>query len=193
MNRTQVLTLTSTGVLAAFLGAAGVGLARDPGQRTIEFLPDMVESVPYDAFSENPVFADGRTLRDPVSGTVARGFPPLHYGTTPEDAARAGVELADPLPASDAGALARGAKVFERFCAECHGPDGKGDGPVARRGFPPPPALSSARVRGLKAGQLFHIVTFGQGNMPSYAGQVPRDDRWKVVRFVEGLARKEAP
>jgi mono/diheme cytochrome c family protein len=39
----------------------------------------------------------------------------------------------------------------------------------------------------MKDGQLFHIITFGQGNMPSYAAQVDRDDRWKVVRFVRGL------
>ncbi len=48
----------------------------------------MVRSVPFNSFSENPNFPDGKTLRQPVKGTIPRGFTPIYYNATPEDALR---------------------------------------------------------------------------------------------------------
>lgn len=39
----------------------------------------------------------------------------------------------------------------------------------------------------MKDGQLFHILTYGQGNMPSYATQLSREDRWRVIVHVRSL------
>jgi len=166
-------------------------LRGDPDQRNFEVLPDMAKSVPYDAFSANPNFADGMTLRAPVPGTVIRGFMPLHYDATPEDAQRAGRELANPFASSDTKAIARGAAVYLTYCDICHGPAGKGDGTVAQRGFPAPPSLLTPKAQALADGQIFHLVTYGQKNMPPYAAQVSRDDRWKVVLHVRSLQRSK--
>ena len=46
----------------------------------VEYFPNMARSVPYDAFSYNPNFVDGMTLREPVEGTIVYGRMPLHYG-----------------------------------------------------------------------------------------------------------------
>ena len=73
-------------------------------------------------------------MREPVPGTIPRGRPPLHYAATPEDARRAGRELINPHRAANSAALARGEAVYQTFCLACHGPQGKGDGPVAQRG-----------------------------------------------------------
>ncbi|MBI3484584.1 MAG: cytochrome c, partial [Acidobacteria bacterium] len=45
---------------------------------------------------------------------------------------------------------------------------------------------------GIKDGQIFHIVTYGQKNMASYATQVSRDDRWKVILYVRSLQKQAA-
>ena len=45
----------------------------------------------------------------------------------------------------------------------------------------------------MKDGQLFHILTYGQNNMASYAGQISRDDRWNVIAYVRSLQAKVAP
>jgi mono/diheme cytochrome c family protein len=45
----------------------------------------------------------------------------------------------------------------------------------------------------MKDGQIFHILTYGQNNMPSYAGQISRDDRWKVIAYVRSLQAQRAP
>ncbi len=36
-------------------------------------------------------------------------------------------------------------------------------------------------------GQMYHLITLGQKNMASYATQVQRDDRWKVIRYIRTL------
>ena len=83
----------------------------------------------------------------------------------------------------------RGAEIYAVYCSCCHGTTGLGDGPVARRGFPPPPPLPSGKSLQMKDGQLFHILTFGQGSMSSMAAQLSRDQRWDVINFVRSLQR----
>ena len=177
-------------VIVAALLSANWLLRADPSTRNIDIFPNMAKSVPYDAFAANPNFADGMTLRRPVAGTVVRGMMPLHYAATPADAQRAGVELKNPFAATDANALARGAAIYATYCEICHGPLGKGDGTVAQRGFPAPPSLLAPKAMNLADGQIFHIMTFGQNNMPSYASQIDREDRWKVILHVRTLQRR---
>jgi mono/diheme cytochrome c family protein len=160
----------------------------DVATRNFDLLPNMVTSVPYDSFARNPNFADGKTLRQPVAGTVIRGHLPLHYAATPADAQRAGRELISPV-ADRKAALARGAVVYANFCETCHGPEGKGDGRVAQRGFPMPASLLAPRALQMPDGQMFHVLTYGQGNMPSYAAQIDRNDRWAVIEYVRSQQR----
>jgi mono/diheme cytochrome c family protein len=167
------------------------GMRRDFTQRNDEMLPGMVESVPYDAQASNANFSDGKTLRDPVPGGVAQGFTPLHYRPTPDEAVRAGAELRNPYPDTLEAVLERGASVFATFCQPCHGAGALGDGPVVTRGFPPPPSLFADKATKMHNGQMFHIITYGQGNMPSLVSQITREDRWKVIRYVRSLQRKQ--
>jgi mono/diheme cytochrome c family protein len=146
----------------------------DPVHRNFELLPGMVESVPYDTFARNPNFADGKTLREPVKGTVVRGLMPI----------RPAAELSSPRVDAN-----RGPAVYASYCETCHGPAGKGDGRVAQRGFPAPPSLLTPRALQLTDGQMFHIVTYGQKNMPPYAAQIDRLDRWAAIAHVRSLQR----
>lgn len=167
-------------------------MAADPGQPNQEFLPEMVRTPRYNTFSAHPMLPNGQTQQPPVPGTIARGMMPLHYRATPEDALRAGEELQNPLRADDRRAQQRGAAVFANYCQVCHGPGGKGDGPVTQRGVPPPASLLGEKALRLKDGHIFHILTYGQGNMASYAGQLSREDRWHAVLHVRALQKQSA-
>ena len=181
-------------LLLALLATFALNLAVRPdlARPNYEYFPNMAHSPRYNAFAPNPNFPDGKTLQAPPAGSIPRGFLPIHYAATPQDALLAGDELQQPLPADDAAAMERGAAVFKNFCQECHGPSGKGDGPVAQRGFPPPPPLTADHAVKLKDGQIFHILSYGQGNMPSYASQLSRNDRWRVVLYVRSLQQHAA-
>ena len=162
-------------------------LSSNAAKPNFEFLPQMAHSPRYNAFAPNPNFADGSTLQRPEPGTIARGHMPLHYAATPQDALRAGDELKSPLDSQSAQARQRGEFVFANFCAVCHGAGGAGNGPVPQRGYPAPPSLLADHAIKMKEGQMFHVLTYGQNNMPSYASQLSREDRWNVVLYVRTL------
>jgi mono/diheme cytochrome c family protein len=183
-SRARARALLLAGVAAA--GAPGCQDRRRPG---LEYMPDMAHSLPYDSFAANPNTRDGKTLQAPVAGTVPRGFLPLRYGTSPAEAERAGRELHDPaLPADPE----RGRRLYTTFCFVCHGEQGLGDGPLASR-IPPPTSFASDRVRRMPAGQIYHVITYGSGRMPSYAAQVQPAERWLIAREVRWLGMAAEP
>lgn len=172
-------------VLLAIACVVVNGCGRAAERRAFEYTSDMVYSLAYDSFAPNPVTRDGLTLQRPVRGTIARGYLPLHYAATPEDAERAGRELRNPIVRTDRSA-AEGKFLFETYCAVCHGPQGAGDGPLVPK-IPNPPAYTSTRVRTMPAGRIFHVITFGSGRMPSYASQLRAHDRWLIAAHVQTL------
>lgn len=175
-------------LLLAFVATIALGLVRrDAGKTNYELFPDMAHGPRYSAFAPNPNFATGQTLQSPPAGSIARGVMPLHYSASPQDALRAGQELSDPNSPSNERALNRGQYVFANFCSECHGANATGNGPVAQRGYPPPPSLLADKTVNMKDGQLFHVLTYGQNNMPSYASQLSREDRWDAITYLRSL------
>ena len=135
-------------------------------------LPELVEAATR----------SGQTLQPPVPGTIARGQAPFRYGPGEAEAERAGRELTSPVPIT-AVTLDEGRALYETTCVVCHGPAGRGDGPLAGK-IPPPPAYSSARVSVFPPGRLFHVVTMGAGKMPSYAALLSPIERWKIIGYV---------
>ncbi len=183
-------------IVLLVVGVAAVvsvlALRARPEERALEFLPGMYATVPADAYDPSTIFADGKTLQPLPTGTVRYGDSRPHYASTTDDALRAGTELVNPFPSTDLAALRRGAEVFATFCAVCHGGEGLGDGVAAQRGAPRPPSLTGDRALAMRDGQLFHIITYGQNLMASYAVQIPPADRWKAVLHIRSLQAKAA-
>jgi mono/diheme cytochrome c family protein len=83
--------------------------------------------------------------------------------------------------------LLRGQERFNIFCSPCHSRTGNGDGMVVRRGFQKPPSFHREELHQAKVGYLFEVITKGLGVMPSYAAQIPAEDRWAIVAYVRAL------
>jgi len=47
--------------------------------------------------------------------------------------------------------------------------------------------LLAPQAKARPDGQMFHMITFGYKNMPPYASQVERDDRWYAINYVRQL------
>jgi mono/diheme cytochrome c family protein len=146
---------------------------------------DMHDQPKMKPLRESAMFADGRSARPFVAGTVARG-------TLREDQAffagrtESGFVTEVPVEVTP-GLLQRGRERFEIFCAPCHGRTGGGDGMVVQRGFKTPPSYHTDRLRGLPVGYLYDVATRGFGAMSGYAGQVPPADRWAIVAYIRVL------
>jgi mono/diheme cytochrome c family protein len=139
----------------------------------------------YTPLRASSFFADGRSARPVVAGTVARGQlrddALLYTGKL-----NGAVATTFPLPL-DAALMARGRERFDIFCAPCHGRTGVGDGMVVRRGYRRPPSLQEERLRNAPVGHFFDVITNGFGAMPDYATQIGVHDRWAIVAYTRAL------
>jgi mono/diheme cytochrome c family protein len=168
-----------------------VFLRRDEREPNYELILErqMSRSPAFGAFSSNPNFKDGRTLRTPVAGTIPRGKNRFPYDASPADAVRAGKELHQPLMATPEERQ-RGAQLFKANCQFCHGEGGLGDGPVSRYGFPAPLSFLTSQALEMTDGGMFHVLTFGKGNMPPHALQLSPVERWSTILHVRALQKK---
>ncbi len=140
---------------------------------------------------ENPLsrsdfFADQRSERPPVEGTVARGelredtyFYTGKVGNNPGDSM--------PFPVTKE-VLERGRERYNIYCAPCHSLVGDGNGFIPSRGFArKPPSYHIPRLQKAPLGYFYDVITNGFGIMPDYASQIPPRDRWSIVAYVRAL------
>ncbi len=162
-------------------------IRQNSSKKNLLYVPELYASVPADPYAASEVLPGGHVLSEPVPGTIARGYMPDGYEASEESAVLAGLELVNPVDGSDDAAIDRGGVIYRRFCLPCHGPTGAGDGMVAKKGFPPPPAVTSESSMNMSDGAIYHALTYGKGNMPSYATQITRIDRWNVIKHIRQM------
>lgn len=139
----------------------------------------------YNAFERNDFFADGRNMRTPPEGTVARGL------LKENDAFNRGGDTLNPIAkipvAVTKELMERGQVRYNIYCTPCHSASGVGNGMVVKRGFLPPPSLHDERIVQMPDGQIFQVISRGVRNMPAYGKQIPEADRWAIVAYIRAL------
>ena len=130
-------------------------------------------------------FADGRSARPAIPGTIPRGYldddPHLYTG-------RVDGTLVTTFPfLVTRQVLERGRQRYDIFCTPCHDALGNGNGVVVRRGFRQPPSFHIERLRQAPVGHYFDVVSNGLGAMSDYAAQVPVRDRWAIIAYIRAL------
>jgi mono/diheme cytochrome c family protein len=165
---------------------------RDRNTTGWEYFDDMTHSAAYETYTANPNFADGKTMRNPVEGTIPLGYEPYLYEKNDTDRIEAGLALVNPYE-MNAKNLERGKQVYSVQCISCHGEKGDGKGFLFTSGkYPfPPKTLLSDKIRNAPAGEIYHVVTVGFGVMPQHGSQVRPEDRWKVAMYVKNVLHKQ--
>lgn len=182
---------TKLGMIAAagaiLLTGCAAGKQANP---PVHVFQDMERQEKYKPQSESPLFADGRSNRPPVRGTVARGHlkdnDVLTTGFTP-----AGLYTGRNPVTIDAALLKTGQARFNTYCSPCHDQTGSGKGIVALRTPAWQPSnLQEDRVKNLADGDIFDTITNGRRSMPAYKYQIQAEkDRWAIVAYVRALQR----
>ena len=153
-----------------------------------DWFPQMKRQAALQAFELNTIMGSGEGLKPP-EGVVPLGDP---YPDVASMAIMEQEQLQNPVPANLAS-LKNGEKLFQRYCSTCHGPEGKGDGPVAGPPFGTGPLglvlpvggpASVAKV--FSDGHIFTTMTLGRGRMPSYKRILP-EHRWDIVNYIRDL------
>ncbi len=146
----------------------------------------------FNAQQENPFFEDGMAMRMPVEGTLARGNL-RHDAAIFEGLDEDGNYIADIPFELTRDFLNRGRERYDIFCQMCHGGTGDGRGIIMTGGYGyvPAPTFHSDNSRALPDGEVYSAIANGIRNMPSYATQIPVEDRWAIVAYVRALQRSQ--
>jgi hypothetical protein len=146
---------------------------------------DMHVQPRFNPLAKSDFFADQRSARPMVPGTVARGelrenayFYTGKFGDTPGDYM--------PFPVTDE-VMTRGRERFNIYCSPCHSRIGDGNGIIPQRGYRHPPSYHIERLRKAPLGYFFDVMTNGFGAMPDYSSQIPPRDRWCIVAYIRAL------
>lgn len=94
-----------------------------------------------------------------------------------------------PMPRERPSA-ARGAVLYRRHCASCHGASGDGAGPAAA-GLEPPPAdlVADARHEEATPARDYQVITLGipATSMAGWSGELTPAERWDLVAYTQSL------
>jgi mono/diheme cytochrome c family protein len=186
----------------ATLGTGCIG--GESAEPPVVGIRNMYNQPRYDTQERQPFFADQRSMRPQVEGTISRemtkGYP---HATGLAAQSGAYVEKVPAMAVRNFGTaqamMVRGQDRYNIYCAPCHSVAGDGKGMVSRRAASlgatglVAPSFHDDRLRHIPDGQLFATITNGLRNMPSYAHNLPVDDRWAIVQYVRALQLSQAP
>jgi len=175
--------------LIAIALVVGIAGKRGLPSRTppIEVFSDMDRQPKIRPQTPSDFFADGKSSRLPVQGTVARGSHFLdNPATTGLVTGTTNFVAVNPLKVTEQ-LITRGQQRYQIYCSPCHSPLGDGNGITKGFGMAVVANLHDPRIVGLADGELFYVITHGRNLMGPYASQIPVEDRWAIVAYVRAL------
>ena len=117
----------------------------------------------------------------PVVGGETLPAPDTEAGMFEAKDAAAAIE--NPVPPTPES-VAQGAELYTTICLVCHGPEGRGDGPVGLVFEPAPVDLNDAYTQDQADGQIFFTLTRGRVAMPFYRDALSQQERWDVINYL---------
>ena len=175
-------------IVLAVIPLAGCARGCTSSRPPIHLNPSMDNQPKVRSQSASMFFFDGAAMRQPIPGTVA-------IGELKEDTAFFTGKGADgqfvgtiPVAVNDE-MIERGRQRYTIYCQPCHDARGDGKGILFQRGNVPTATFHQEKILKYTDGQIFDVITNGQGLMAAYRWPIPPADRWAIVAYVRGLQR----
>lgn len=100
-------------------------------------------------------------------------------------------KIKNPVP-SNAETIEAGRQLYQRHCASCHGPKGKGDGGMALSGGTPSDLTDDTWDYGSTDGEIFVVIRDGvSSDMLGYKEKLKDEQIWQIVNFIRDLGPKK--
>ena len=193
MKKTAII---ATLVLTTAVVIISCDSKRQPGK---VYMPDMAYSRAYESyalrdsskFTMDPADAGHKIFYNnlPPAGTIKRGDEfPFNVPNDSNGLINLAPLVKNPLPPLAGKELEEAGRLFNINCAVCHGAKAEANGPLA----PKVGGVKSiiAASPGFSDGRIFYVMTYGQNNMGSYASQLSREQRWRIVQYIRTLEPK---
>jgi len=197
------IAIISTLVLSMIVVFTGCG-----NKEGRAYMPDMSYSRAYETyasrdssvFTDNPADLGHKIFYNnlPPAGTIKRGeiFPfSIGYDNAIVIDSNTSLKnqlalVKNPYDSISAADLAEAGRLFNINCGICHGAKAEANGPMADKVGGVKPIVATSP--GYSDGRIFYVMTYGQGNMGSYASQLSREQRWQIVKYIRTLEPKAA-
>ena len=162
----------------------------DKSQPNVELIQDMMESPALKPQEADIGAPNNAAMRLPPEGTQPQGFIPYAFAEDFEGSKNNKNPLVGNFSEEN---LKTGLKYYTIHCAVCHGANGEGGEKmsVAETMALKPPSMLSDKINGWTDGQIYHVITMGQGVMGPYSVHIPAQYRWQVVNYVRHLQKAE--
>lgn len=98
--------------------------------------------------------------------------------------------LTNPILLTEAS-VKTGHKLFNIYCAVCHGNEGRGGAPMANK-LAGIPKFTGELLKSVDDAHMFTMVTSGHGPMPGYGEALTPVERWHVTNYLRTLQEKLA-
>src|SRR5215475_9878 len=93
----------------------------------------------------------------------------------------------------NAESVEAGKKLYQRHCAACHGPNGKGDGGMALSGGEPADLTDDAWDHGSTDGEIFVVIRDGvSADMLAYREKLTDKQIWQIVNYIRSIGPKQS-
>jgi cbb3-type cytochrome c oxidase subunit III len=93
----------------------------------------------------------------------------------------------------NAESIEAGKKLYQRYCAACHGPNGKGDGGLALSGGEPSDLTDDVWDYGPTDGEIFVVIRDGvSADMLSYKERLTEKQIWQIVNYIRSIGPKQS-
>ena len=174
---------------AGALALSALTACSDKSKPNIELIQDMHESPAIKAQEYDETSPNHSGMRVPPEGTQPVGFVPYRYATNVEAAAKNKNPLAGDFSETT---LKIGLKYYTTNCALCHGDNAEGGEKlsIGEKMALKPPSLFSTKIKSWTDGQVYHVISVGQGLMGPYASHIPQKYRWQVVNYIRTLQKE---
>ena len=172
----------------------------------IHLNPNMDSQERYNYQSESKFFKDGRTVRQPVEGTISRKYNDYKelvsytkaFDSQFENGKTKNGNLVRNIPErakksfkDKFAMIAKGKEQYNIYCAPCHNYTGDGKGILNTIGG----VQGIANLHNYKKGTeglIYKAIKYGvnNDNMPSYATQIQTKDRWAIIAYIYELQKQ---
>ncbi len=183
----------------------GLRGSRSDGRPLMVFF-DMDFQPKYRAQGESKFFADEKSQREPLPGTVAYGGSDYYSDAgrprqdadflRGDDAFYRGKQNDAWVPESPVSvtleSMRRGQIEYQTYCMVCHGGTGAGNGIMSQYGLSGIASLVDQRIVDMPDGQIYHTIGNGKGLMQGYGHQIKPANRWDIVHYVRALQRSRS-
>jgi len=188
-------------IVAVALGMVVISCGSNHEDPKDVYMPDMAYSRAWETYTSlDTLKAQGINYNaTPVKGTVKRGELLPFTIEKDKDADTLNYNLSrqvvNPLPALDSVQMKEAERLYLVNCGICHGATLDGNGPLYKGGQGPYAAapknlVADAGVLAMPDGQMFYSITYGKGQMGSYASQLSTTQRWMIIHYIN---KKQTP